>query len=105
MRRQSTEQWSQGTRIRSRDESRGALAKRSRLRRLTLEQWLSVPNVDSLTAAGHRTRIRMIESHTSTNVADPGLMENRLGLQCIWDHPIRGKDALDRKSTRLNSSH
>jgi hypothetical protein len=63
------------------------------LRRLTLEQWLSVPNVDSLTAAGYRTRIRMIDSHTSTDVSEPGLMENRLGLQCIWDHPIRGKDA------------
>jgi subtilisin-like proprotein convertase family protein len=37
MRRQSTEQRSQGTRIRSRDEARGALSKRSRLRRLALE--------------------------------------------------------------------
>ena len=37
MRRQPTELRSQGTRIRSRDESRGAMAKRSRLRRLTLE--------------------------------------------------------------------
>ncbi len=37
MRRQPTEMRSQGTRIGSRDESRGALAKRSRLRRLTLE--------------------------------------------------------------------
>ena len=37
MRRQSTEQRSQGTRIRSRDEMRGASSKRSRLRRLALE--------------------------------------------------------------------
>ena len=37
MRRQTTELRSQGTRIRPRDESRGALAKRSRLRRLALE--------------------------------------------------------------------
>jgi hypothetical protein len=63
------------------------------LRRMMLEQWLSKPNFDSLTAAGCRTRIRMIDNFTSTSVADPGLIENRLGLQCIWDHPIRGKDA------------
>ena len=37
MRRQPTELRSQGTRIRPRDESHGALAKRSRLRRLALE--------------------------------------------------------------------
>ena len=35
----------------------------------------------------------MIDSHSSTSIADPGLIENRLGLQCIWEHPIRGKDA------------
>jgi hypothetical protein len=63
------------------------------LRRLTLEQWLSAPNVDPLTAAGYRTRIRMIDIHTSGSISDPGLMESRLGLQCIWDHEIRGTDA------------
>jgi hypothetical protein len=37
MRRQSTEQRSQGTRLRTRDETRGSSVKRSRLRRLALE--------------------------------------------------------------------
>jgi hypothetical protein len=63
------------------------------LRRLTLKQKLSAPNVDPLAAAGYRTRIRMIDSNTSTDISKPGLIENRLGLQCIWDHDIRGKDA------------
>jgi hypothetical protein len=63
------------------------------LRRLTLEQWLSKKNLDPLDAAGYRARIRMIDSHTSTSIDEPGLIENRLGIQCIWDHAIRGKDA------------
>ena len=63
------------------------------LRRLTLLQKLSAPDVDSLTAAGYRTRIRMIDSHPSKSVDEPGLIENRLGLQCIWEHDIRGNDA------------
>ncbi len=35
----------------------------------------------------------MIDTFTSGSISQPGLIENRLGLQCIWDHPIRGKDA------------
>jgi hypothetical protein len=62
------------------------------LRRLTLLQWLS-ETADPLEAAGYRARIRMIDSHTSTSILEPGLIENRLGLQCVWSHPIRGHDA------------
>jgi hypothetical protein len=63
-------------------------------RKQLLSMWLSEPGLDPLVAAGYRARVRVLDDFTSPNGgADPGLIENRLGLQCIWDHPIRGKDA------------
>ena len=63
-------------------------------RKQLLSLWLSDPGVDPLTAAGYRARVRVLDDFTSpSGGTDPGLIENRLGLQCIWDHPIRGRDA------------
>lgn len=36
-------------------------------------------------------RVLDAASQTSDPSAKPGLIENRLGLQCIWEHPIRGE--------------
>lgn len=63
-------------------------------RKQLLSLWLTDPHLDPLTAAGLRARVRVLDDFTSPGGgADPGLIENRLGLQAIWDHPIRGKDA------------
>lgn len=63
-------------------------------RKQLLSLWLSEPSLDPLTAAGYRARVRVLDDFTKPSGSpDPGLIENRLGLQCIWDHPIRGKDA------------
>jgi hypothetical protein len=62
------------------------------LRQQWLEHRLSQEKLDPVEAAGLRTRVRMIDSFTTDgNPQNPGLIENRLGLQCIWDHPIRGR--------------
>ena len=63
-------------------------------RKQLLSLWLSDPGLDPLTAAGYRARVRVLDDFTSPSGGpDPGLIEDRLGLQCIWDHPIRGRDA------------
>jgi hypothetical protein len=63
-------------------------------RKQLLSLWLSDPGQDPLTAAGLRARVRVLDDFTSASGgANPGLIENRLGLQCIWDHPIRGAGA------------
>lgn len=64
------------------------------LRQQQLQQWLSEPRQDPLTQAGHQARLRMIETFSQGSESSPGLMVNRLGLQCIWDHGIRGDDAV-----------
>ena len=64
-------------------------------RKQLLSLWLSDPRLDPLTAAGFRARIRVLDNFSSASGAgNPGLIENRLGLQAIWDHPIRGNDAV-----------
>jgi hypothetical protein len=62
------------------------------LRKQWLEAQLSRAKLDPVEAAGYRTRAQMIDDFTSPtgDSSNPGLIENRLGLQCIWDHPIRG---------------
>jgi hypothetical protein len=42
-------------------------------------------------------RLGMIErfSQSPDPVASPGLMVNRLGLQCVWAHPIRGAGVVE----------
>lgn len=34
-------------------------------------------------------------STSSNPAADPGLIENRLGLQCVWEHPVRGEACVE----------
>lgn len=64
-------------------------------RKQLLSLKLTDPSLDPLTAAGYRARVRVLDDFTSpSGGADPGLIENRLGLQCIWDHPIRGTGAI-----------
>jgi len=65
-------------------------------RKQLLSAWLTkTPKPEPLEAAGYRARIRAIDHFTAPSGSpDLGLIENRLGLQCIWDHPIRGNDAL-----------
>ena len=63
-------------------------------RKQLLSLWLSDPDLDPLTAAGYRARVRVLDDFTKPiGGTDPGLIENRLGLQGVWDHPIRGRDA------------
>jgi hypothetical protein len=69
------------------------------------KQWLtaklSQANLDPVEAAGYRTRVRMIDSFTSpAGSSSPGLIEDRLGLQSIWEHPIRGRDPIVADSLR-----
>ena len=62
-------------------------------RKQLLSHWLT-ETPTALEAAGYRARIHAIDHFTAPSGSpDLGLIENRLGLQCIWDHPIRGKDA------------
>lgn len=64
-------------------------------RKQWLETHLSAHDLDPVGAAGYRTRAQIIDAFTNAGGgSDPGLIENRLGLQCIWDHGIRGKDAV-----------
>ena len=63
-------------------------------RKQWLEARLSAPDLDPAEAAGYRTRASIIDSFTASGGSDPGLIEDRLGLQAIWDHPIRGNDAV-----------
>lgn len=65
-------------------------------RKQLLSHWLTkTPAPQALEAAGYRARIRAIDHFAApSGSSDPALIENRLGLQCVWDHAIRGKDAL-----------
>jgi hypothetical protein len=62
------------------------------------KQWLTAQlswgGLSEQEATGYRIRVDAIDAFTSAGTgSDPGLMEDRLGLQCIWDHPVRGHDA------------
>jgi len=64
-------------------------------RKQWLQMELSKEGLDPVAAAAYRTRARIIDGFTNPtgDSSDPGLIENRLGLQSVWDHPIRGQDA------------
>jgi hypothetical protein len=60
------------------------------------KEWLQLEITDTLDPVERETlqvRLRVLDaaSQTFDPSASPGLIENRLGLQCIWEHPIRGE--------------
>ena len=58
-------------------------------------EWLQLEitkSPDSVEREALQMRLSVLDaaSETTNPNASPGLIENRLGLQCIWEHPIRG---------------
>jgi hypothetical protein len=64
------------------------------------KEWLQLEITDTLDPVERealQVRLRVLDaaSQTSDPPASPGLIENRLGLQCIWEHPIRDEAHLE----------